>query len=95
MIGQHHIGFATTNTCYSQWEMANMENYCLQILKLVTTNATIDTLNNFELHALILAAKDENETYERLGIGVIRAVNSSKWNLQRWRHTKQYRSFAS
>jgi hypothetical protein len=78
MIGQQHIGFATTDTYYSQWEMANVETYCLPILKLVTTNTAIDRSNTWELHALILAAKDEKDTYERIGIGVIRYTELEK-----------------
>jgi len=69
MIGQHHVGYATTDTYYSPWKIANVGTYCLPILKLVTANTADDRKNLFEIHVLILAAKEESDMYETIGMG--------------------------
>jgi len=72
MDGQHHIGYATTDNYYPSASTIDAETCCLPILKLITAKTADNRANPFEIYALILAAMGVGNTYQRIGIGVIR-----------------------
>jgi hypothetical protein len=78
MDGQHHIGHAVTDNYYPPGATIDFETCCLPILKLITGKTADNRTNTFEIHVLILTPMDERNTYQRIGIGVIRDTELEK-----------------